>query len=164
MESLQHGLIVTDTVTYRAVGILHVQHRPQGLVHHVDDIKGTGIAVKVDIYFLVFARLLTAVLMQQLVAVFQRASGQQQAALFLWSFMYASTDTISNVHWPLATSGSSASNVMAISIVRFMAVPPFCHFGMSVRFLPSGHGTLPRVSAYDPRPYRVPVAHPSVRR
>ena len=35
-----------------------------------------------DIYFLVFARLLTAVLMQQLVAVFQRASGQQQAALF----------------------------------------------------------------------------------
>ena len=82
MESLQHGLIVTDTVTYRAVGILHVQHRPQGLVHHVDDIKGTGIAVKVDIYFLVFARLLTAVLVQQLVAVFQRASGQQQAALF----------------------------------------------------------------------------------
>ena len=32
--------------------------------------KATGIAVKVDIYFLVFARLLTAVLMQQLVAVF----------------------------------------------------------------------------------------------
>ena len=51
MESLQHGLIVTDTVTYRAVGILHVQHRPQGLVHHVDDIKGTGIAVQVDISF-----------------------------------------------------------------------------------------------------------------
>jgi len=25
-----------------------------------------------------------------------------------------------------------------------MAVPPFCHFGMSVRFLPSGHGHYKR--------------------
>ena len=140
MESLQHGLIVTDTVTYRAVGILHVQHRPQGLVHHVDDIKGTGIAVKVDIYFLVFARLLTAVLMQQLVAVFQRASGQQQAALF-FVVIYVRFHR-HDIECPLALGD----------------------FGMSVRFLPSGHGTLPRVSAYDPRPYRVPVAHPSVRR
>ena len=65
--------------------------------HHVDDIKGTGIAVKVDIYFLVFARLLTAVLMQQLVAVFQRASGQQQAALFFDLLYPIRAHTIANM-------------------------------------------------------------------
>ena len=81
MKGFQHGLVVTDTVTYRPVGVLHVQYRAQGLVHHVDDVKGTGVAVEIDIQLLVAAHFFTAVFMQQFVAVLQRATGKQQAAL-----------------------------------------------------------------------------------
>ena len=83
VEVLQQFLVIADTVADRRISAFHVQYRPQGLVHHVDDIEGTGVAIQVHIQFLVLADLLAAVFVQQLVAVFQRTAGQQQAPLFL---------------------------------------------------------------------------------
>ena len=83
VEVLQQVLVVADTVAHRRVGVLHVQRRPQGLVHHIYHVESTGVAVQVHVQLLVPANLLAAVLVQQLVAVFQCTAGQQQAALFL---------------------------------------------------------------------------------
>ena len=83
IEVLQQVLVVTDAVTHRLVGAPHVQHRAQRLIHHIDDVEGTGVFVQIHIQLLVLAHLLTAVFMQQLVAVLQGAACQQQAALLL---------------------------------------------------------------------------------
>lgn len=83
IEVLQQVLVVTDAVAHRLVGALHVQHRAQRLVHHIDDVEGPGVFVQIHIQFLVFAHLFTAVFMQQLIAVLQSAACQQEAALLL---------------------------------------------------------------------------------
>ena len=83
VEILQQPLVVADAIADRRVGAFYVQRRAQGLVHHVDHIEGAGVAVEIHVQLLVSADLLAAVLVQQLVAVFQRTAGQQQAALFL---------------------------------------------------------------------------------
>ena len=83
VELGQHLLVIADAVAHSRIGVLGVQHRPQGLVHHVDDIKGACVLVKVHVQLLVFHGSVLAVLVQQLVAVFQGGTCQQQAALFL---------------------------------------------------------------------------------
>ena len=83
IKLIQHLFVVSDTLADACIGVLGIQYSPQGLVHHIDDVKSTGVFVKVDIDFLVFHRRVPAVFVQQTVAVFQGGTGQQQAALFL---------------------------------------------------------------------------------
>ena len=66
MSRIAFSLIVSisasDGSMYQSLRtVLNVKDTYSSVSDRIDDIKGTGIAVKVDIHFLVFARLLTAI-------------------------------------------------------------------------------------------------------
>ena len=76
IEIFKHRLVVGYSFADPFVGGMYIQCRAQGLVHYVNHIESSGVLVQIYIQFLITHRFLTAVLMQQFIAVFQCGASQ----------------------------------------------------------------------------------------